>query len=109
MGLRLRFFAADNRAQLVELVQPALAACLGFFVSFVNCPIGELPRDHNHTDAMLLLKLVKHVAHLLTAEMSAADSQQTVTLVQHRLNDLQPVSRLCLGEPNQTTPSAVDG
>src|SRR5690348_1709501 len=108
MALFLRLFGADTRAQLMEPFQSALTSCLGFFIPFVNYPIGKLPWNRNHADVVLPLQFLKRIPHLFTPQVSAADPQQTVTIVQHRLDDLHAVPRLYLGEPNQSAASAID-
>jgi hypothetical protein len=58
---------------------------------------------------VLPLKFLKRFPHLFTPQVSADDPQQTVTIVQHRLDDLHSVPRLYLGEPNQSAASPIDG
>ena len=109
MRLLFRFTRCDDRANLVKIFQPTLAARLGALVALVNYLVGKFPWDRDHADTVLLFDLVGHLTQFFAPHMHAAEAKQSFAIVQHRLNHLQAVVRLRFGDPDQTSTTAVHG
>ncbi len=103
------FARCEHRSNFVEVLQTALPPLLGPLIAFVNDPIGEFPGHRDHRDAVLLFDFVGHFPQFFAAHVDAGETKQAFTVVQHRLNHLQAVVGLRLGDPDQTTAAAIDG
>ena len=72
----------------MKIFQSALPSRLRALVTFINNLIGKFPRHRDHVDAVLLFDPVGHLAQFFAPHMRAAEAQQPLAVVEHRLDHL---------------------
>ena len=110
MRLFLRFSRGDDRAKLMKIFQAALTARLGPFVAFIDHLVGDIPMGSRScvTPCCCLISWAILRSSLRRICIPPIRSK-SVAVVQHRLNHLQAMVRLRLGDPDQPSAAAVDG